>query len=132
MDKRIHIDLRSPYSEELLEETRKYIDNFELYEEAFPSNIGLAKHLGISRRTLYNWKDDDTKPEFQALLEELDIKQQLVAWNKGLKNEYNAQLVKLLLGKHGYHDKSENTNNTNLNVNQMSDEALAAIVNSED
>ena len=55
-----------------------------------------------------------------------------MAWNKGLKNEYNAQLVKLLLGKHGYHDKSENTNNTNLNVNQMSDEALAAIVNSED
>ena len=82
MDKRIHIDLRSPYSEELLEETRKYIDNFELYEEAFPSNIGLAKHLGISRRTLYNWKDDDTKPEFQALLEELTSNS---SWWRGIR-----------------------------------------------
>lgn len=97
------------YTPELLEKARDYLHTYEtIYDQAFPSDIGLARVIGITTSTLYEWAKDPEKKEFSDILDEINADQQLVAWRKGLKGEYNASLVKLLLGKHGYSDKSEN------------------------
>lgn len=98
------------YTPELVEKARDYIDNYEQYDHAFPSDVGLANILDISRVTLYDWEKHDDKQEFSNILEKINGKQQLVAWRKGLVGDYNASLVKLLLGKHGYSDKVESDN----------------------
>lgn len=95
------------YTPELLEKARQYIYEYEKYDHAFPSDIGLALVLGISKTSLYDWAQHEDKKEFSDILDVINDTQQIVAWNKGLKNEYNATLVKLLLGKHGFSDKVE-------------------------
>lgn len=120
------------YSKELLEKAEKYLHNYDSYDHAFPSDIGLADVLDICAKTLYNWANDESKIEFSQILEKIERKQQLVAWQKGLTGQYNSNLVKLLLGKHGYHDKSDVNQKTDLTLNQMSDDELASIVNNKD
>lgn len=77
-------------------------------EHAWPSAVGLMDYISVKKSTLYDWAKDSDKP-ISDILEKINQKQELIAWNKGVKNEYNANLVKLLLGKHGYHDKQDNT-----------------------
>lgn len=105
------IDMARPtkYTPELLEAARAYLVNYEDHEHAFPSAVGLADVLEIGETTLYRWAGEEGKEEFRDILDAINRKQQLVAWNKGLKGDYNANLVKLLLGKHGYHDKQDQT-----------------------
>lgn len=121
----------SKYSKEMLDKARAYVHNYESYEHAFPSRVGLADVLDVCAKTLDNWEADETKTEFAEILEKIARKQQLVAWHKGLTGQYNSNLVKLLLAKHGYHDKSEIEQKTTLQINQMSDDELAQIVNNE-
>lgn len=97
------------YTPEVLEAARAYLVSYEDHDHAFPSAVGLADVLEIGETTLYRWADEEGKEEFREILDAVSRKQQLVAWNKGLKGDYNANLVKLLLGKHGYHDKADNT-----------------------
>jgi hypothetical protein len=98
----------SKYTPELLEKAKGYIAKYESLDHAFPSDIGLADYLDIGTTTLYDWEKDEDKKEFADILGEIDRKQQLVAWNRGLRGDYNANLVKLLLGKHGFSEKREN------------------------
>jgi len=93
------------YTPELLEKAWHYVENYEDYGCAFPSDIGLSLALDINNSTVYAWAKDENKHEFSKILDKINKLQQQVAWNKGLKGEYNANLVKLLLGKHGYSDK---------------------------
>lgn len=95
------------YTPELVEKAREYVDTYDMYDHAFPSDIGLCEVLGISTATLYVWAKDEHKSEFIDILDRINIRQQQVAWNKGLKGEYNANLVKLLLGKHGFSEKNQ-------------------------
>lgn len=96
------------YSQETLDTARGYLKDYERkHGRALPSIVGLARALGVSRSTVYDWKDDPEKSEFSDILEQILQEQHEVALTKGLKGEYNATLVKLLLGKHGYHDRLE-------------------------
>lgn len=95
------------YTPELLEKAEEYLHTYEQYDHAFPSDIGLTMVLGIASSTLYKWAEDPDKAEFTEILGKINKSQQLVAWNKGLKGEYNANLVKLLLGKHGFSEKTQ-------------------------
>lgn len=92
------------YTEELLEKARNYLS---VYTTAIPSHIGLARHLKVGRSTIYQWAKEPGKEEFADILEDVNMLQHEVLWDLGLRGEYNAQLVKLALGKHGYNDKSE-------------------------
>lgn len=100
--------MASKYTEEFVNAAKAYVNNYADHGHAFPSVTGLTRLLGISRSTIYYWAEDDTK-EMQEILDQINAEQELVAWNKGLKGEYNANLVKLLLGKHGYSDKVDST-----------------------
>lgn len=95
------------YNEEILEKTRDYIDNYSDYGDAIPSIAGLADRLGIARSTIYDWASQEAKKDFSDILENILSRQEKTLLNKGLTNEFNANITKLALGKHGYHDKQE-------------------------
>ena len=99
------------YSEEILTKTRDYIVNYEKFDDAIPSIAGLAVVLGISRETIYDWASQEEKKEFSYILADILSNQERILINKGLKGEFNSNITKLVLGKHGYKDSADITSN---------------------
>ena len=99
------------YSQEVYDTALDYLDTYKSkYDHEFPSVVGLCRVLNLSKTTLYRWagKDEDTyHEEFGAILEDLNNQQQLVLLSNGVNGKFNAQITKLVLGKHGYHDKQD-------------------------
>ena len=93
------------YSQEILDIAFDYLENFEQHGDAVPSQGGLSSELGIARSTLKKWGKESGKEEFSAILEKIRTKQERVLLNKGLLGEFNSNIVKLMLGKHGYSEK---------------------------
>ena len=96
------------WSEAVEDAAWEYVDKYADYDHAFPSIVGLCKVLNRGKSTIYKWADDDDK-QFRDILDAIKENQELVTFNKAMKNEFNATIAKLLLGKHGYHDKQDNT-----------------------
>jgi len=94
------------YSKEMVDKSYKYIDTYGEYGDMIPSIEGLAEVLGLHRDTLYDWAKQESK-EFSDILGKLLQKQQKVLINNGLSNTFNSAITKLVLGKHGFHDKME-------------------------
>lgn len=76
---------------------------YEAVGDAVPSVVGLAGELGVTRATLRNWADEHE--QFLTTLDNCRERQERVALSKGLKNEFNSAIVKLLLANHGYSDR---------------------------
>jgi hypothetical protein len=72
-----------------------------------PSVVGLVKVIGRSKTTLYDWAKDEDK-EFSAILASINDLQQFVLIDQGLAGKFNSNITKLVLGKHGYHDRMDN------------------------
>jgi hypothetical protein len=91
-------------------------DSFTKYETKLKVNIptieGLARYLKIHRSTLYAWQKE--KPEFSDIIEQLQQKQVERLLNMGLSGDYNSTIAKVLLTKHGYNDKTEIDQKTEL------------------
>ena len=95
------------YNTALLEKAQHYLDNYEEYEEVIPSAVGLALVLDITRSTLYAWAKDEDKSVFSDILDNINKKQEQVLLKNGLNNKFNSNITKLVLGKHGYHDRAQ-------------------------
>lgn len=72
-----------------------------------PKAEGLALHLGVSRDCLYKWAEQHK--EFLYILERINQIQADRVINEALAGNYNPLIAKLLLGKHGYKDRSDLT-----------------------
>lgn len=128
----------SEYTPELVEKARDYIDGgWEDLGDAIPSVAGLAVHLKKGRDTLHRWAKEDGKEEFSDMLAEMLAKQENILLSKGLTNEHNPTITKLVLSKHGYSDKVEQdhkssdgsmTPSAGLDVSKLSTAALAEIM----
>jgi len=95
------------YNTALLEKAQHYLDNYEEYDEVIPSAVGLALVLDITRSTLYAWAKDEDKKVFSHILDNINKKQEQVLLKNGLNNQFNSNITKLVLGKHGYHDRPQ-------------------------
>ena len=115
------------YSEEVLEQAREYIascvDKITKYQSGedkngnpiysfkcevnLPKAEGLARYLGVSRKTLYNWADKNE--EFLHILEAINQEQVERLINKGLSGDYNSNIARLVLAKHGYKQEMDLT-----------------------
>lgn len=108
------------YTEEILTKAREYIlacKDDEIERESkqgqtvyklkakLPTKGGLARYLGVSRDTLYEWSS--VHEEFSDIMEELGAEQEDRLINNGLSGDYNPTIAKVLLTKHGYADKQE-------------------------
>lgn len=102
------------YTPELVQLARDYIQSHE--GDAVPSIAGLCCAINIHRSTAYAWAKDKDK-EFSDILEEIMQKQENTLISKGLKSEFNSTITKLMLTKHGYHDKQDVDHSGNFNVN---------------
>lgn len=70
-----------------------------------PSIEGLALYIGVHKDTVYEW--EKIHDEFSDVINVLRSKQAERLINNGLSGDYNANIAKLLLSKHGYADKQE-------------------------
>lgn len=96
------------YSDEIARQGWQYIETYEEHGHAVPSVVGLCRVINRAKSTVYQWAENpDT--EIADILRAINELQELVTFNKSLTGEYNATIAKLLLGKHGYHDKADNT-----------------------
>lgn len=68
-----------------------------------PSIAGLAVYLKVHRQTIYEWGKEHKF--FGDILQEILAEQEKRLIENGLSGTYNSNIVKLVLGKHGYHDK---------------------------
>ena len=96
------------WSEDIEAQAWEYLENYADHGHAVPSAVGLCQVINRGKTTIYNWAADESKG-FRDILDAINERQELVTFNKALNNEYNASIAKLLLGKHGYHDKQDNT-----------------------
>ena len=96
------------YTQELEDKALYYIENYDKDGSVIPTHEGMAEYLEVHRDTLYDWAKDSEKG-FSDILGKCNSKQARMVINESLKGDYNATIAKLLLGKHGYHDKQDNT-----------------------
>jgi hypothetical protein len=95
------------YNTAILEKAQHYLDHYEEYNEVIPSAVGLALVLNLTRSTLYEWAKAEDKKEFSDILDNINKKQEQILLRKGLNNEFNSNITKLVLGKHGYNDRAQ-------------------------
>lgn len=101
------------YTPELLQQAHEYVTSYTNHGHVIPSIGGLSIVLKVMRSTLYEWAKHKNKKEFSDILGEIITTQELVLLNKGLNGDFNSNITKLVLGKHGYHEKrDENLNAT--------------------
>ena len=104
------------YTPDLIEETLVYLRDCP---DTVPSLAGLALCIGVRKKRLENWKSLDVEnldpekyprfEEFRGLLDARNELQERQALNQGATGEWNSSIAKLVLSKHGYHDKQEHT-----------------------
>lgn len=102
------------YTPELLEKARGYLDSLreDTYDEVsktwdvdMPSIVGLAGYIGVARDTIHAWVKDEKDAEFSDIIKQISEKQEQCLTKGGVGGRYNPTISKLILGKHGYHDK---------------------------
>ena len=113
------------YTPELVQAAWDYIENYESHDHAIPSAVGMARVLGLTTTTLYAWAKDEEK-EFSAILQHCLDDQHLKLMTEGLRGDFNSNIVKLALGKHGYSDKSESKVDANIGVTDLTEDQLDA------
>lgn len=96
------------YNDELVAKARDYLVTYKAeYDHEIPSIVGLAVALDVRTQTLYNWAQDEDK-EFFDILAKCKEYQEIRLISGGLNGDFNSNITKLVLGKHGYHDKQDN------------------------
>lgn len=111
----------SLYTSELIGMAKIYLEKSKEIGEMIPTIAGLCKYIKISRETAYAWAKDKDKEIFSDIVEGIQIRQEIQLIENGLTSAYNPTIVKLMLGRHNYHDKSDatlaNPDGSNLAVN---------------
>ena len=95
------------YNINTVADAEAYIKNYANFGDRVPSAVGLCRVLGIVPSTLYLWGSDEDKPEFSYILADLQATQERILLNMGLDGTYNSNIVKLMLGKHGYKEQKD-------------------------
>ncbi len=94
---------------EAIEKAIDYINGgYEASGHTIPSVVGLARVLNVGKTTLYRWAEE--RPEdFRDILEDCNDAQHEILISRGLAGDFNPTICKLVLGKHGYHERQELT-----------------------
>lgn len=95
------------YNDEILVKAMAYVDGEYMAEgQEVPTIEGMALYLGKSRSTIYDWASQPEKQEFSDILDKCNARQTVLLMSGALRNDLNANIAKLMLGKQGYSEKS--------------------------
>jgi hypothetical protein len=98
------------WSEELEAKALEYVKNWQnTGKDVVPSIVGLCSYINVAKSTIYKWADEN-KGNFSDIVSQINESQEQHLMGGGLKGDYNASIAKLMLTKHGYHDKVEQDN----------------------
>ena len=94
----------------------EYIESFygpeddepNLNTQVVPTVCGLAIKLKVGRTTLYSWANNE-ETGFADILANINKLQESILINNGLRNNFNSNICKLMLGKHGYKEQQEHS-----------------------
>lgn len=95
------------YTQELLDKCYTYLDQWQTLGDMIPSHEGLMLYIEISSTCFYDWAKQEDKKEFSDILDQILIMQRQELINKGLSGDFNSNITKLVLGKHGFHEKQD-------------------------
>lgn len=115
-------EIEEGMKEEDAEPKTRTINRFQI-----PSIAGLAKFLGVSRETIYNWEKENT--EYFDTLSILRVEQETALITGGVSGQYNPNIVTLIMKKeHGYTEKIDlTTQGESINYNNdKTNEIIAA------
>lgn len=107
---------------------KKLIEYYEIKVEQggkVPTAEGLANYMGISSDTVQNYlkKTDEYKQFIVSYRIIMNIQADTIIQG-GLKNEYNANIAKLMLFNHGYTDKTQVDQKIKAEIETKSDVTL--------
>jgi len=68
---------------------------------------------------LYQWEKEGRDKRFSNIMKDCRAKQSRLLLNSGLKGEFNTVIAKLMLNKHGYHDKQEIDSSVTINSDDV-------------
>ena len=96
-------------TEQLVKKAKKIVEEWKQQERKIPEVVptieGLALELGITRKTFYKYaREDETFKRIKDEVEEMQIRRLI---QLGLMGKVRPEIVKLLLAKHGFMDKTE-------------------------
>ena len=99
------------YKESMLAEVENYIENYgtEEFDDIIPMESSVCVMLKIAKPTLLDWVTDGKHLELSALIQQIKVLQESALINGGLSSRYNPMFSKMILSKHGYSDKVEQT-----------------------
>ena len=97
------------YDDSIVEKAKFYLENYDQFDDVVPQIASLALHLGVTRKTLYVWAGEEDKEAFCYIFEAVKAKQEKTLVNGSLAGDMNPAISKMLLTKHGYSDKIDQT-----------------------
>lgn len=83
-----------------------YLDHYLESGDLVPTVVGLALHLDVATNTIYNWARTE-EPRFLRIFTRIEQLQHQRLVNGGLSGDFNPAITKMMLTKHGYSDKVE-------------------------
>lgn len=119
----------SEYKEEYISKAKEYLslcqDEYDEYHKTrgeksdsfdriikvkLPTIEGFALYLDVSKKSLYNWAEQN--PEFLHALDDIERIQKQRLIENGLSGDYNPMIAKLILSaNHGMREKQDITTN---------------------
>ena len=94
------------------QDAENYLANYRDFGDVIPSAVGLALALNVAESTIYKWAQPDEEgkaSDFSEILDRCRSQQHNRLLNGGISGAYNSTITKLMLTKHGYTDKVDNT-----------------------
>lgn len=96
------------YTPELLAKAEWYVNGgYKDCGDVVPTLAGLSIEIDISRSTCHAWMRDEEKQEFLHITDKLKKCQERELVNNGLSGNYNPQITKVMMARHGYSDRQE-------------------------
>lgn len=96
-----------------IQKAEEYLLGYEERGDVIPSIAGLALYTRVRRSTIHSWLanipdvSEDLKEQFMDIIGELQEEQEQKLLSGGLSGSFNATITKLVLSKHDYSDKVE-------------------------
>jgi hypothetical protein len=94
--------------------------------DGLPSILRLSIELGIGRKTLYVW--GEKHQAFRHILDLANSLQECKIIERAMQGHWNSNIAKLVLGKHGYHDKVDSNVSGGFKIEGDGSEPVSAAI----